>query len=611
MNYLILIPKYVNEEGEGYSFPLGICYISSMLKKHINGNIYTLNLNHIHIETYSYLKSFINSNKIEIVLTGGLCLDYHIIYNLLKMTKEININIITIVGGGIITGDPFPAMEALEYADYGIIGEGEETTLELCNALSIETDISKIKGIIYKKEDQFFITEARHDIMDLDKIPWPDYKGFDFQHYLNNITAASVMATKRNTLFMLTSRSCPYHCTFCFHTSGNIYRQRSIDDIFQEMDYLFLKYEFDYIFFVDELFGTSLERLKIFCKKIKKYKIKGWYSYFRVDQISEEKVELLKQSGCKCMFLGLESADNKVLQSMNKKISIEQIEKALLIIAEKEVPFDGCFIFGDSEETYETAMNTLNWWYEHQEYKLMLLPINCYPGTKIYQSAVSEGRIKDKVQFLKDGCPLVNVSKMSDEEYADILDKLSIARNSLSRDFEFIKNININYENKTYSLKASCSNCGNENDWVDHNMFMEPFLICEICGQKHDVPIIKQMIDNARKNLKFLLKEYRNIAFWGIGKTVQRFLLELEVDKTNSIFLIDRNKSILGSKKIETPEKKLLSHIEYVIIAVPRYFGNIYNEAKDQYSIDNIIDICQLCNPKFIDIYNNSVKAMR
>ena len=130
---LLVIPPVVEDEKQWYVFPIGIAYVSSALKK-AGFHVKTLNLNYKK-NPIQVLKDFIIQEKIDIVGTGGLSTQYADIKDIVRTAKEINSNIITMVGGGLITGDPVSAMQALEYADYGMIGEGEITSCELVNHL--------------------------------------------------------------------------------------------------------------------------------------------------------------------------------------------------------------------------------------------------------------------------------------------------------------------------------------------------------------------------------------------------------------------------------------------------------------------------------------------
>jgi radical SAM superfamily enzyme YgiQ (UPF0313 family) len=105
--------------------------------------------------------------------------------------------------------------------------------------------------------------------------------------------------------------------------------------------------------------------------------------FFRVDDIDEELVDIIRHSTCISIDLGIESADNEVLKSMRKKIAIEQTESALSLLYQNKITFSGNLIFGDIEETFDSANRTLNWWKTHIHYNIGLSFINVYPGAFI------------------------------------------------------------------------------------------------------------------------------------------------------------------------------------------------------------------------------------
>ncbi|MDO8488635.1 MAG: radical SAM protein, partial [Candidatus Omnitrophota bacterium] len=398
LNYLLIMPRLVQNIGDGYSFPLGITYISSSMKKS-GYNVLTVNLNHREGDVFEIIKKIIEENKIDIVATGGLSFQYSTVKMVIEAAKRAKSAIITIVGGGIISGDPEPAMQALEYADYGVIGEGEVTINDLCQALELGEGMSKVDGIIYKKDNSFEMTKPRREMENIDSIAWPDYQGFEVEKYLRSTPPSISGLNKPNTIFMLASRSCPYNCTFCFHTTGRKYRQRSLDSFFEELDYMVSKYNIAFICLADELFARNIERVKEFCVRIKKYGVR-WWAQFRVDDITPELLAILKDGKCEVMSFGLESADNRILKSMRKGTTVEQIERTLKLVYDSGISFEGAFIFGDIEETNETASNTLKWWREHSAYRITLNLITVYPGSYLYKHACEKRIIKDRTKFL-------------------------------------------------------------------------------------------------------------------------------------------------------------------------------------------------------------------
>lgn len=425
LNVLYVIPRYETYGmANHYVMPMGILYVSAYTKRANVANIYTLNLNHECGEEFDILSSFIYTHDIDVFGTGGLSGEYQDIARIIKFVRKIKPNILIMVGGGIMTADPTSTMSALPEVDYGIIGEGETTIVELLEALTFHKETSSISGIIYPQKNGFNVTNRRSEIKDLDSLPFPDYEGFKYREYLKTNPDLSDEGKKYSQVSVIGGRSCKYNCTFCFHPSGSTYRQRSLDSIFSEIDYLIANYPISYVALREELFATDNVRVAEFCKRIEKYDF-DWSIQLRIDSINQELVNLLKNTRCRYVFVGVESANDEVLRSMRKGINLKQIENALEMLRVAGLNSRSGVIFGDSVETYNTAMFTLDWFKaNHEKYRMFVDMIISFPGSALYKRACTSGIIPDPVQYLKDGCPIVNVSKMNDDEFSDLVHQI-------------------------------------------------------------------------------------------------------------------------------------------------------------------------------------------
>ena len=422
LNVLYIIPRYRTYGMEGhYVMPMGILYVSAYVKRSGIANVYTLNLNHVSGEEYNILQSYIANNKIDFVGLGGLSGEYSDIVRIVSYVRKIDHNVIIQVGGGIMTADPMITMQAMPDVDFGIIGEGEQTSVELIDAITRKLDVTSVNGIIYRDEDGFGITNRRVEIDDLDTLPFPDYEGFNYAEYLRLNPDLSDEGKKYSQVSVIGGRSCKYNCTFCFHPSGSKYRQRSLDSIFSEIDYLVRNYDISYIALREELFATDNERVRQFCERVKSYDF-DWSIQLRIDCINQELVDLLKNTRCRYLFVGVESADDRVLKSMRKGITLEQIERALDMLRNAGLNSRSGIIFGDTVETFESAMFTLNWFKKnYTKYRMFVDMIIAFPGSVLYKKACENGVIPNPIEFLKDGCPIVNVSQMTEQEFVDLV----------------------------------------------------------------------------------------------------------------------------------------------------------------------------------------------
>lgn len=422
LNVLYIIPRYRTYGMEGhYVMPMGILYVSAYVKRSGIANVYTLNLNHVSGEEYDILQSYITNNKIDFVGLGGLSGEYSDIVRIVSYVRKIDHNVIIQVGGGIMTADPMVTMQAMPDVDFGIIGEGEQTSVELIDAITRKLDVTSVNGIIYRDENGFGITNRRVEIDDLDTLPFPDYEGFNYAEYLRLNPDLSDEGKKYSQVSVIGGRSCKYNCTFCFHPSGSKYRQRSLDSIFSEIDYLVRNYDISYIALREELFATDNERVRQFCERVKSYDF-DWSIQLRIDCINQELVDLLKNTRCRYLFVGVESADDRVLKSMRKGITLEQIERALDMLRNAGLNSRSGIIFGDTVETFESAMFTLNWFKKnYTKYRMFVDMIIAFPGSVLYKKACENGVIPNPIEFLKDGCPIVNVSQMTEKEFVDLV----------------------------------------------------------------------------------------------------------------------------------------------------------------------------------------------
>jgi len=597
LNSLIIMPRLAMNIGEGYQFPLGIAYVSACLKK-AGYKVFTINLNHDARPIADIIKEAISKYNIDIVASGGISIQYNSLFEIFRCAKEANPRITTIAGGGIITADPEAAMEALEYVDIGVIGEGEITVCELFDAIENNKSLSEVNGLIYQFNEKYLITAPRAEIRDLDSIPFPDYEGFELDKFLE-LPPPDVnnLGEKRLVLF-LASRSCPFKCTFCFHPAGTKYRQRSMESISAELDYLVEKYNIGFVFMADELFGKPKRRLKEFCTYMSKKNL-PWRGSFMVTDIDEPTVAMLKDGNCAIIGLGLESADNRILKSMEKHITVEQIENALKLIYDAKMPFSGNFIFGDINETVETAQATFDWWEKHLQYSINLWPIVPYPGSYLYKYACENNIIKDKVKFLKDGCPVVNVSKLNAEEMSWMAKKL------LESPFKKAKNINnINIENidpvsGRVNIKGECGQCGHINLWKNIRLFISVSLTCSKCSQKHNTPFPFELQKILAANIEELLKKYQKIGIWGVTFQSIGLYNDFDVFKSPGIVAIDNSSAKqlidLYGKKVFHPDILAEEIIPLVISFYPNSTQQLLAQINEMYpNVEKVIDASEL-----------------
>ena len=537
MNSLIVCPCFVRRIGQFHYFPLGLAYISAVLKQ-AGFNVHCLNLNFCPDDIERTLAEAIREHDIDVVMTGGLSPHYPEVKAIIDIARKVKPGIIAVAGGGLVSSEPALTYEGLGL-DFGVVGEGEITVVELLTRLNEGgSDFSDIHGLVLRRGDRIEMTPKRKEIADLSTIPWPDYDSFGIDKFLDYQTTGDTpyfYGTDAPREFpIISSRSCPYDCTFCFHPIGRTYRQRPLDDFFAEVEHLIAKYNVNMLTIYDELFAVQSRRQRVFdfCERMRKYGLR-WIVQLRVDCVDEEILKAMKEAGCYHIVYGLESASNTILRSMQKKTTVEESEVALKLTREVGIGIWANFIFGDLQETEETVYETLEWEKKHPEYQANLIPIEVYPGTLLYREAIRRKMIEDPAGYIaRADWGLFNMSKMSDEAYAKIWEYIKqtgeqgriLAEDVVVRKVECEHPSQYKAENM-FEVELNCPHCGAYNHYRRVYPFFTGryghlFMGCRSCNQRffvspHYFDDELMRYENAVRNALSRVGNPANVGLWG------------------------------------------------------------------------------------------------
>ena len=499
---LLVVPRYssTNQPDYSYTFPLGLGYISSVLKN-AGYQVDCINLNHLRGDSAEILNKCLNSATYDFVCTGNTASGYTETEKILNITREHPSKPKTILGGIIITAEPDIVFDSLRPI-YAVIGEGEETIVELLDHAIEGKDLGEVKGIMYHDlHGKVVRTPPREAIEDLHSIPIPDFEGFDFHEQLDNTYTNPNYNTNlfdHPRLYpLLASRSCPFHCTFCYHDSK--YRVRSIENIMEELIPMVKRHKINIICIYDECFATNKKRILDFCERVKilqneiTWKL-NWTCQIRVESVDRELLKIMKDAGCGAISYGFESFSPVVLKSMRKHIKPEQIDRALKDTLGEKIAVQANFIFGDVAETKETAEVTLDYWKINCNAQVQLGFVQPYPGSILFEHCVKKGLIKDKLEFIKNVGNMINsrgfklnmTDNMTDKELNELRDKVLLLYDKYRKTVRplWIKNSGENL----YSFKVKCPYCQSiveyNNCFATNAKVYSFHMTCRNCGYR-------------------------------------------------------------------------------------------------------------------------------
>jgi len=294
------------------------------------------------------------------------------------------------VGGPQVKAFPRLTLKFSEF-DYGVIGEGDMTFPELVDSLENNKPLSKVKGVVFRKSSKIIQTPAREYCPDLDKLPSPSWHLLPIKKYHDMLTR------RKQFMVMITSRGCPFNCTFCDprNTLGKQFRAWGADRLFYEVKVLYDKYGIREIMFFDDLFTFDRKRVIDFCRKMIKSSMNLiWDCRTRVNCIDEELIKWMKKAGCYRVRFGVESGNQKILNSLNKGITLEQVRRAFALARKYRIESMAYYMLGSPGETKETLRQTIDFAVKlDSDYALFAVTSLMPPGSSLFAWAADEGYI--------------------------------------------------------------------------------------------------------------------------------------------------------------------------------------------------------------------------
>lgn len=366
---LLIIPWF---RGKQYTAVLtaGMGYVAESLKKSgIDYQIFDPNVE----KSTSKLNILIHKYNPDLIALGLMSINYLQDYELIKDIKKKYPDTPIAVGGPHASTFRKLMFNDCKYINYGVVLEGEETIIELCKGRPIE----EIKGLIYKKSDgEVMYNGDRPFVKDLDSIPYPTYTGYELDKYPDL------------TIPIVSSRGCPYGCTFCpvKTTIGRVFRVRNPKNVVDEIEYWYKKGR-DSFGIVDDNFTFHKDRVMQICDEIQSRGIKARFSLgngIRADKVDYELLKKMKDVGFAEIAIGVESANDHILQSIKKGEKLEDIEKAIKIACDLDFEIGLFFILGSPGETREDIMNSFNFALKYPVDYAYFYNIVPFPNSELY-----------------------------------------------------------------------------------------------------------------------------------------------------------------------------------------------------------------------------------
>lgn len=411
--------RYGDKKRSEAFFPIGLGYIAAALKS-AGHQVTVLDIFLLDMSDEEVVK-YLSQADFDAVGISAMSTQYNYVKWLSKELKVLHKDRKIILGWVLATYSADIVLKNTD-VDFCVIGEGEDTIVELLASLDAP---SSVKGIAYLDNGVVRRTAPRPYIADLNSIPAIPYELFEVGRYIDSLAPIGLFKGER--MFNVScGRGCPYQCTFCSKSFSGV-RLRSIDRVIEEIRYLKENWNIERVFFVDELLVMSKSRILELCSKIAPLGLK-WNCQGRLNLMDQEILDAMRNSGCTAVGYGVESGSQRILDAMRKQTDVKKsVEIIRMTKASGLTPLLQA-IFGYPGEDMASIKETLRFFEDIDVPFMEFTPITPLPGTELWQYCLDKGIIADETAFLEklaggynaDSDTLVNFTEFSDEELAGL-----------------------------------------------------------------------------------------------------------------------------------------------------------------------------------------------
>jgi len=372
---------YFTHEG-----PIGLAYLQAVLRK-AKHETEVIDNNILNLPNAEVAERCGNSGIVAISMTTPT---FGNVKELCEKIMELGDNRPKIVLGG--AHPTIAPKECLDFADFVVVGEGEETIIELVDALgngAKESALKRIRGLGFSLGGKKTVNEKREFNRELGRLPFPDWAGFPIEKY------GSALRVSGRSLPVTTSRGCPYGCVYCFKVLfGRIFRARPPKNVADEIEYLRDEFGIREFQIADDAFAADRERAKEICRELIRRKIKIPWSMpngIRAGSLDAELVILMKKAGLEYVGIGVESGSQKLLDRIGKQQTLDEVRGAVRLLKSNKIETVGFFMFGLPGETKETMEQTVKFAKELDLDYCSISMTTPYPGTRLYDEIKAGG----------------------------------------------------------------------------------------------------------------------------------------------------------------------------------------------------------------------------
>lgn len=387
--------------------PLGVLYCAAMLK---NADVEVSVLDQAAKGfTAEQVLRWVRKENPDVLGFSVLITSYWQALDLASRAKKENPDLLTVFGNYHATFNAERILNKYPFVDVVVRGEGEQVAPQLANCVKNNRGFKDVDGLTFRNKGHVVSTADAPLNNNIESLPIPD-RDLLGAEYASEIFGVRVATRKFTSI--VSSRGCPFRCAFCGcrKFARGVWRPRSVDNIMKELLLLYSK-GYRQFLYVDDNFTLNLRRVQKLCQEIRKEKMDiEWFCDSRVDNCKYEVFRDMVSAGCRLLYFGVESANQRILNYYRKGTTPDQTRRA--IEAARKAGIDvivGSFIVGAPDETQKEVENTLKFAHELPIDVPQLNILSAFPGTDSWEDLVQKGFI-DEEKYWEQGIYVSQIS---------------------------------------------------------------------------------------------------------------------------------------------------------------------------------------------------------
>ncbi len=459
---LLLFPDYKGGHFGALRPPAGLGYVAETLKgRGIEYDVLDMAVGY----SLEDLKEKIETFDPDLLGISMMSFMYRRSYEIIRFAKAVKPSLSVVAGGPHVSTLRPKVLEDCPEIDYGVILEGEETLIELCEGRAL----SEIQGLIYREGEEIKVNPQRAFIKDLDEVPFPKYEKFPLERYVTE------------EMGIVTSRGCPFNCIYCpvISAIGKKWRRRSALSIVEEIQYW---YDRGYRQFsmLDDNFTLDRKRVLEVCEEIKRRDFKdielNCNNGVRADRVDYEVLKAMKEAGFRWIAFGVEAGNNRILKNIGKGEDIEVVERAIKNAVDLGFKVTLFFLVGSPGETMEDLEDSIRLATKYPVFDVRFYNLIPFPQTKLYEW------VKENDYFVVDSEDYLNTSSQWDDK--PVFETPEMSREERERALRLVRDVRrkVRYNSMKLSLAPRLGPLASlvagvyVNDWFQDRLMKNGFL---------------------------------------------------------------------------------------------------------------------------------------